>query len=451
MVMTIAQNIAGFIKGSRFEDLSERAREQLKIRILDSLGVAIGAFEAEPITHIRKHIDEFGRSDQCTLIGGGRTSPDFATLHNCALVRYLDFNDSYMAKGRDMPPQRQSWARCWLRGEYADASGKLLMLALAVAYQIQCRLSDEAPVRDKGFDHTTQGAYAVAGGVSKILGLDEGKTASALAISGAALNALRVTRTGALSNWKGLAYPFTAFSALSASFLAMRGITGPLEVFEGNKGFQQSIAGEFQIDWGKEDLERVNYTILKKFNAEIHSQSLLEGALDIIRAHSFNSQDIERIEALTFDVAYKIIGGGEEGNKKIIRTKEEADHSIPYMLAVAFLDGNVMPDQYLQERIQARDVQELLQKVEVKVSEQYSKQFPGKMLGRLTVLLKDGRFLEVEKSDYHGFLTRPMDWETVSQKFENLTGNFAGRGLRSQITDMVYDLEMHTISDLTNC
>jgi 2-methylcitrate dehydratase len=270
-----------------------------------------------------------------------------------------------------------------------------------------------------------------------------------LAISGAALNALRVTRTGALSNWKGLAYPFTAFSALSASFLAMRGITGPLEVFEGNKGFQQSIAGEFQIDWGKEDLERVNHTILKKFNAEIHSQSLLEGALDIIRAHSFNSQDIERIEVLTFDVAYKIIGGGEEGNKKIIRTKEEADHSIPYMLAVAFLDGNVMPDQYLQERIQARDVQELLQKVEVKVSEQYSKQFPGKMLGRLTVLLKDGRFLEVEKSDYHGFLTRPMDWETVSQKFENLTGNFAGRGLRSQITDMVYDLEMHTISDLT--
>ena len=94
--------------------------------------------------------------------------------------------------------------------EYADASGREFLTALAVAYQVQCRLSDEAPVRAKGFDHTTQGSYAAAAGVAKALGLDHEQTSNAIAIAGTALNALRVTRTGALSQWKGLAYPFAA-------------------------------------------------------------------------------------------------------------------------------------------------------------------------------------------------------------------------------------------------
>src|SRR6478752_9716433 len=110
------------------------------------------------------------------------------------------------------------------------------MPALAIAYQVQCRLSDVAPVRDKGFDHTTQGSYSQAAGVSKILGLDESKTANAIAISGTAFNALRVTRTGNLSHWKGLAFPNTAACCTRASLLARHGITGPLEVIEGEKG-----------------------------------------------------------------------------------------------------------------------------------------------------------------------------------------------------------------------
>jgi len=104
-----------------------------------------------------------------------------------------------------------------------------MLTALAVAYQVQCRLSDVAPVRAHGFDHTTQGAYAAAAGVARALGLDQAATANAVAIAGTAFNALRVSRTGALSNWKGLAYPNTAFGAVHAAFLAKRGITGPLE------------------------------------------------------------------------------------------------------------------------------------------------------------------------------------------------------------------------------
>src|SRR5699024_1456774 len=112
-----------------------------------------------------------------------------------------------------------------------------------------------------GFDHTIQGSYAVAAGVSKALGLNEEQTANAIAIAGTALNALRVTRTGELSHWKGLAYPHTAFGGTHATLLAKYGVTGPPAVFEGNKGFMDSIAGEFNIDWQNEDLEKVRDTI----------------------------------------------------------------------------------------------------------------------------------------------------------------------------------------------
>src|SRR5207244_7992085 len=130
--------------------------------------------------------------------------------------------------------------------------------------KVQCRLADEAPVRAKGFDHTTQGAYAVAAGAARALRLAEPETANAIAIAGTALNALRVTRTGTLSQWKGLAYPFTAFGAIEATFLAARGITGPAAVFEGNKGLMDSIAGRFEIAWEHEDLERLRRTFLKR-------------------------------------------------------------------------------------------------------------------------------------------------------------------------------------------
>ena len=190
-----------------------------------------------------------------------------------------------------------------------------MMTALAVAYQVQCRLSDVAPVRAKGFDHTTQGAYAVAAGISKALRLDELHTAHAIAISGTAFNALRVTRTGALSHWKGLAYPNTAFGCTHAVFLAMRGITGPWRFSKAIKDSWMPFPGRFELDWSLEDLERVTRTIIKKFNAEIHSQSAIEGILELKKEHGFTPGDVERVEIEIFDVAYNIIGGGEEGAK----------------------------------------------------------------------------------------------------------------------------------------
>jgi 2-methylcitrate dehydratase len=446
--ITQAGRLAAFVARASYEDLSERARRQLKIRILDSLGCAIGALEGEPVESLRAQVEDFGGNAHSTLIGGGRTSPDQAAFYNSALVRYLDFNDSYLAKGETCHPSDNLGAAL-AAAEYARRSGRAFLTALAVAYQVQCRLSDVAPVRARGFDHTTQGSFAVAAGVSKALNLDEARTANAISICGTAFNALRVTRTGALSHWKGLAYPNTGFGCVYATFLAMRGVTGPPEVFEGNKGFMETIAGGFEIDWSREDLERVTRTIVKKYNAEIHSQSAIEGVLELKEEHGFIAPEVARVEIETFDVAYNIIGGGAEGDKSVVRTKEEADHSLPYIVAVAILDDQVMPEQYRLERIERPDVQSLLRKIRVRPSADYSRRFPDEMPCRITVALNDGRILTKEKRDYEGFLSRPMSWETVARKFEQLSAPYADREMRREIIDAVANLEVIRAADLT--
>jgi 2-methylcitrate dehydratase len=446
--MTQAEQQAAFVVRASYDDLSEEAGHQLKIRILDGLGCAVGALKGNPIHLLKDQIQEFDGARHCTLIGGGKAAPDRTALYNTALVRYLDFNDSYLARGETCHPS-DNIGSVLAASEYAKQSGRNLLTALAVAYQVQCRLSDVAPVRAKGFDHTTQGSYAVAAGVSKALGLDEARTANAIAICGTALNALRVTRTGALSNWKGLAYPNTAFSCTHATFLAMQGITGPLEVFEGNKGFMDAIAGEFKINWLEEGLDRVTMTSLKRYNAEVHSQSVLEGILELKKEYALSGEEVAQVDIEIFDVAYHIIGGGEEGDKTLIRTKEEADHSLPYLVAVALLDGQVMPEQYQPDRIRSQDVQSLLRKVTIKPSADYSRRFPDEMPCRITLTLRDGRRVAEEKRDYEGFRTRPMSWETAVEKFEKLVAPYTDRSQCQGIIRAVLHLESIQVSDLT--
>ncbi len=446
--MTQVERLAHFVVQARYEDLSEKARRELKIRVLDALGCAIGALDGPPLAMLRTHLQDFGGNPLATLIGGGKTAPDRAAFYNAALVRYLDYNDSFLARGETCHPSDNLGA-VLAASEYANKSGKDFLAALAVAYQVQCRLSEVAPVRARGFDHTTQGAYAAAAGAAKALSLNVDQTANAIAISGTAYNALRVTRTGRLSNWKGLAYPNTVFGAMHAAFLAMHGITGPLEVFEGNKGFMDTIAGPFEVDWEREDLELVRRTSVKKYNAEFHSQSALEGILELKESHQVRPEQIEHIEIAIFDVSYNIIGGGEEGNKHQVHTKEEADHSLPYMVAVALIDGEVTPAQYAPERIIREDVQSLLRKVTVRPDDELSKRFPQEMPCRIQVFFKGGATLSIEKQDYEGFYSRPMSWEEATMKFEDLATPYTSEGLRRSIEETVEHLEAREARQLT--
>ncbi|WP_165211939.1 MmgE/PrpD family protein [Streptococcus tangpeifui] len=446
--LTVVEQMAKWAATKNFADLSQEEVAALKGRVLDAIGCAIGALNSQTIKNIQQMTHDLTADGSVTMIGGGKTTPDYAALFNGAAIRYLDYNDSYLAKGETCHPS-DNISAILAATEHNHGTGKDFLLGLAIAYQIQCRLSDEAPVRKHGFDHTVQEAYGAAAGAAKALGLTQTQIANAIAISGTSYNSLRVTRTGALSNWKGLAAPNTARGAMSSALLAKYNITGPREVFEGNKGFYETIAGKFEIDWEKEGLERVLKTIIKRYNAEIHSQSSIEGLIEFRNKEHLAPEAIKEIRLDTFDVAFNIIGGGEEGDKKQIRLKEEADHSLPYMLSAAYLDGQVLPAQYEQDRILKDDIQNLLQKVTVRENPEFSKRFPNEMAIRLEVETNDGHVYTIDKDDYQGFTSRPATWEVLLEKYHLLTESI-DQTLAQKIADTIARLEDIDISELTN-
>jgi 2-methylcitrate dehydratase len=445
---TEVQRLAEFAAQAKLEDLSPEALEQLKIRVLDTVGVAIGALDAPPMVAIRALIEELGGKPACTLLGGGRTSPELAAFFTSALSRYLDFMDAYIAPGETNHPS-DNFGAVLAAAESAGASGAELLTALAVAYQVHTRLSDVAPVRARGFDHTTQGNFAAAVAAARAMGLSQAQIANAAAIAGTANVALRVTRTGVLSNWKGLAYAHVSKEAIFAAHLAAHGITGPEAVFEGNKGFKESVSGPFTIDWQAENLEHVRRTIVKKHNAEIHSQSALDAAQEIHTSSAFRAEAIDYVRLRTFQVAYSIIGGGEEGDKRSVRTKEDADHSLPWMLAAVLLDGKLTPAQYTTERISAPDVQSLMQCITITPDAALSAQFPQHMPAELEVVLLDGTTLKASRKAYRGFYTDPLDWAEARAKFDALAAPFADEALRDELADIIHHLEKHRSTDLT--
>jgi 2-methylcitrate dehydratase len=437
---TDVEQLAAFVLRARYEDISEASRQQLKIHTLDAIGCAIAALQGPPVKALLAQVNEFGGKPLASLIGGGKSAPDLVAFYNSTLERYLDFMDSYVAKHETCHPADNIMS-VLAASEYSKNSGKDFLTAVAVAYQVQCRLSAVAPVRPKGFDHTTQGAYAVAAGVAKALQLDATGVANAIAISGASYAGLRVTRSGNLSNWKGLAYPNMAYGATSAAFLAKRGVTGPMEVFEGKGGLMDAITGKFELDWSRENLEIVLKTNIKKYNAEFHAQTAVEATLDIRKSDQIKAADIKAITVDIFDVAFNIIGGGNDGTKQNVHTKEEADHSLPYMIAVALIDGEVTPAQYEPKRILKKDVQDLLHKITIRSNQAMSERFPLEMPCRIDIDLNGGRKVTIDKHDYEGFFTRPMPWATVVAKFNILASPFASDAQRAAIVEAVAHLE----------
>jgi 2-methylcitrate dehydratase len=210
-----------------------------------------------------------------------------------------------------------------------------------------------------------------------------------------------------------------------------------------------AISGVFDIDWLREDLDRVKRTILKKYNADIHSQAAIQGVLDLKKRHQFSAAEIDQINIETFEVAFNIIGGGEEGDKtNSVTTKEQADHSLPYLIAVAILDDDVMPAQYDLVRIQGDDVQELLRRVSVTASPAYSQRFPEELPSHIQIVLRDGKTIIKESRDYPGFISQPMSWEMVSRKFNLPTTPYTSQAGSKSIVDAISDLENTRIRDL---
>jgi 2-methylcitrate dehydratase len=441
------QKIAAFVARASYEDLSAEARRQIKVRVLDGLGCAIGAINYEPMRRLRNQIEEFGGKPLVTMIGGGKTSPDRAAFYNGALTRYLGFNDSFLHGKRPCHPS-DTLPAILAASEYAGASGREFVTALAVAYQVQCRLCEVSPEELWASGHRTPGAYAVAAGVAKALRLNQEQTANAIAAAATATSGLGIADVSIATRCQAVYYPESAFFLAQSAFHAMSSVTDTSEAIGSGRDWLESPVSGLDIDWGKESLDAVCRTAMKKFNAESHAQSALEAILYLRERHPVPHHWIERIELDTFDVAHNLLGGNG-GSEHQVQTRAEAYRSLPYLLAVALLDGEVSASQHETERICRDDVQTLMRMVVIRPDGDFSRRFPEEMPARVQIFLRDGQILRREKRDYEGYVTRPMPWQRVVEKFRDLTIFQIGYESGQQLIEKVLNIEDIQVRDLT--
>jgi 2-methylcitrate dehydratase len=449
------QALARYAARATFDQLSLKSRKQLPIHILDSLGCCIAALGAGPVNACREQVRDFGGSGPCVLIGGGKANPIYAAFWHTALVRYVDFMDNFLAP-TETCHTADNFGVALTAADYVGGSGRDLMLGIALSYTVQSRLVDHGNFMTRGFDHTAQLAFSHNAAAGRLLGLSEAQIANAIAMAASSDASFAVIRAKPLSQWKGLASAQSALGAMNALFLARRGVQGPLQVVEGPNGIDNLLRLQLHVDWDKQDYEGVVESTIKKYNAQIHTQSAVQCIIELVRqnkpalsvATGFDPRKVVAIEAEVPQITYEFTGGGLYGVDKEIRTKEQADHDLGYLLAVAFLDGNIMPAQFAGERITRPDVQLLLNKVSAKPNQAYTKQYPGRMPAKITIRLEDGTIFQHEVQDYPGMPSQPFAWEDAVEKFDQLVVGHIDVALGGEIKDAVRSLESIKVRDL---
>ena len=441
------ERIAAFAAAARPEHLTNNTRRLFKRNILDSLGCAIAALPGQPFQALREQFEEYRAPGRCTLIGGDKTSADQAALFNSGLVRYVDLLDSYMASGGLCHPS-DNFGTVLAAAEQAGASGEEFMLALAVAYEIQCRFSAAVPVMAKGFNHATQLAISAAASAGKLFGLSADEIANAIAIATVDNISLAYVHVEPVSQWKGFSPGMTGMRAVYAASLAKRGFTGPKGLFEGPKGLEQMFGQPILVDWNDPSLEFVKQTVLKKYCSLIHGQPVLEATLDLKRSYGLMAAEVEHVRCDIFQAGFDFAGGGSYGPKDHPWTKEQGDYNLKYLISAALLDGQVGPAQMQAVRIQAPDAQAMVARVDVRPDEQFTARFPQELCARVTVRTKDRRVLKREHIGYEGGLDNPMSWGRALEKFHWLSEPFADQDLRSRLIEAVQQLDERPISHL---
>jgi 2-methylcitrate dehydratase len=452
---TQVQALAKYAARANFDDLSPESREQLAIHILDSLGCCIAALGAGPIEACREQVIEFGGTGPCTLIGGGKANPIYAAFWHTALVRYVDFMDNFLAP-TETCHTADNFGVALTIADYVGGTGRDLMLGVAIGYTVQSRLVDHGNFMTRGFDHTAQLAFSHNAAAGRLLGLSESEIANAIAMAASTDASFAVLRAKPLSQWKGLASAQSALGAMNTLFLARRGVEGPLQVVEGPNGIDNLLDMKLRIDWDKQGYEGVVESTIKKYNAMIHTQSALHCMVELARqnkaalsvAEGFDPMQVASIAAEVPQITYDFAGGGLYGVDKEVRTKEQADHNLPYMLAVALLDRTVMPAQFTPERINRSDVQTLMKKVSVRPNQAFTEQYPRRMPAKITVRVQNGTTFEHEVQDYPGLASHPFTWKDSVEKFDQLvTGRIDGY-LSEDIKEAVRSLESIQVREL---
>jgi 2-methylcitrate dehydratase len=445
-MMTLAQRFAEYTHALSFEQLSPESIHEVKRRLIDSFATAVGAMPADAFAIARKCAQRVQATPGATLLGGGRSSPEWATFVNGLLIRYLDFNDTYLSLEPAHPSD--NLAAVLAVSEAVNANGKSLITAAVLAYEIQCRLCDACSLRKQGVDHVTYGAISSCLAACKLMNLPVEKLVHAIGLAGVCNVALRQTRSGELSMWKGCAFANAARNGVFASMLASEGMSGPAPIFEGDLGFMKLVTRDtFTVapmgsEKGASPDFMINKTYIKFWPAEYHSQSAIDAAFQLRKQLNGDCSQIASVIIDTFEASYNIIGKYPEAWAP--KTRETADHSLPYCTAVAMLDGEVGLKQFDDARFTSPDVLSLLSKVKVQLDDRLTPRYPKGIPNRITVTLQNGTQLVSEVEFPRGHAENPMTDAEVEAKFRDMVEPKYGSAKADAILAKCWKLEALT-------
>src|SRR3984957_12239692 len=403
----LAERLAAYADGLRYDDIDAVTIERVKTHVIDTIGCGIGAFDERPVGICRSVALAVGGN--ATVIGTDwRTTPELASFANGAAFRYFDFNDTYV--GRFSVHPSDHIAACLAVAETERASARDLILAIVIAYEVNCR------------DPPVMSLPAVALAAGKLMKLSPEQLTQAVNIAVNDHIPMAQTRVQTLSDWKALADSEAARNAVFAATLARGGLTGPAPIFEGQSGFFKQVSGPGDVDPDKFGGLDVPFLIhrcaIKPYPAVIYTQTAIVAGIEV--ASVVGSLDrIAAIEIATTQRGYQRTGS--EPEKWSPKTRETADHSLPYITARAMFDGDVTNDGFATEMFSDPRILAFMQKITVREDPALTARAGGAPT-RVTAILADGQLISREVNYAPGFAERPMNRSEVERKFRGNVG-----------------------------
>ena len=435
-----ANKLVTFANKLRYEDLPRPAILNAKARLINCLGVSIGAFEAPPVKVARK---------LAYPVSGGRTarifgtltpsSPDLAAFVNSAMARFLDMSDTHIREAVSHPAD--ALPGLIAIAETEGLSGKQLLLAQIIAYEVQCRFVDVVPINHRGWDQTSVVAMGTALGAGRLLGLDKTQLLNALSIAIVPTVSLNQTRTGNVSMWKGMAGAAGARQGVFAALLAREGMTGPSHPFEGNHGIWKQMFDEVYRLPIPTNFEKhkfaIEQTVIKSFPVRFNCHAPIFAALKLrkkVKASNIKKLKIESIRQ-AFD---RWVDLPETWKPK---TRETADHSLPFCVSAALIDGNVTPQTFRNQRFKDKEVLALMQKCSIELPDEYAELAFETRCCQLTATTNSGKTLSIEFRITPEDDDRGMSTKDLEAKFNNITKAYLKPATRKQLLDLCWRVD----------
>ncbi|MBL7161938.1 MAG: MmgE/PrpD family protein [Anaerolineales bacterium] len=440
---SFSRQMAQFALNLQFEDIPAEAVHEAKRFLLDSIGCALAAVKNEDMQAMYRFTEKLGGMPEATVIGNGlRTNAPNAALMNCLLTRALDYNDIYWEQDPSHPSDIIGAALA--AAEANGKNGREALIAIMIAYELEMRWchAAEPGVREVGWHHATLTQFVSPLVAGRMYDLDIDQMVAAVGISGSSHFTLGGVVAGHLTNMKNTADPLASQAGVIAAMMAREGYEGPVEVLEGKEGLFEVLNNvAWRPDWLLKDLGEdfmITQCGYKAFPTEALTHQPISAALQVCREHNVAAEDVAQILVETTTRGADILS---DPSKFAPKTKETADHSLPYVIAAAVADGNVLPDSFSDEKLRAPRIWDLLSKIKVIADPEIDALFPRVKRARVSITTLGGSTHTVQVDHAKGSPQNPMSDEEIIAKFRANAEGVVSQKRQDEIIEATWGFE----------